>query len=208
LGEVIDEQIQTIYNHFKSEIIKIRSEIDYYQKYPERIEENLETMIGSWKYEPQYSLITPTVNIESENIADFTKNEIPPDVKSIEMSVGIRDSPRKIEIILLIAGIWNLNKSYVNVSGIDSTWVFGTAERLKKIFMKRLLGYHYIVEKAVLRYILAILMWVSLSLALVTTIFQAISPFLKEGTSWITMFTLITIGFGGLTILGLERGVV
>lgn len=208
MGEVIDEQIQTIYNHFKSEIIKIRSEIDYYQKYPERIEENLETMIGSWKYEPQYSLITPTVNIESENIADFTKNEIPPDVKSIEMSVGIRDSPRKIEIILLIAGIWNLNKSYVNVSGIDSTWVFGTAERLKKIFMKRLLGYHYIVEKAVLRYILAILMWVSLSLALVTTIFQAISPFLKEGTSWITMFTLITIGFGGLTILGLERGVV
>lgn len=195
LGQILEAESPTIYNVHVEIEIKRRSKQDYYKKYPKELKKDAEESVLPWEYKPSYTLVADSKNIKSAEFANFTDVEWPSDTKEINLSIGHFSSPRKIEINLYLER-WRMKQSEVSVSGKDSTWVNGIADRLEAVFQKKLLGYRSIVEHSLLRMLLSILTWISIAFAITYLSWPMMRPFLKEGVTWIELFVIILF-FGG-----------
>jgi len=81
--------------------------------------------------------------------------------------------------------------SDVTVSGSDSPWVNGVASQLEEVFKSRKLSYSILATHSSLRVILSLFTWVSLSFAILRSLWPIIVPFLEEGTGFGTLYGLV-----------------
>jgi len=204
IGQILEEESPTIYNDLVEIVIKQRSKSTYYKKYPKELKKDAEESIYPWEYKPNYTLIAHSKDIKSSKIAHFTDVEWPSDTKEISISMGSFRTLRKIEINIYLER-WRMSHSQVSVSGKDSTWVNGMADRLEAVFQKELLGYRSIVEHFLLRILLSILTWISIAFAITYPLWPVIKPFLKEGVTWIELFVIILFLGAFVVVVVLEE---
>lgn len=202
LGQILEEQSPIIYDEIKKMMIRERSDSTYYKKHPDEIKSDLDSAIYEWEYEPKYELVAPSRIIKSAKVDGFTSDEWPSDAERITLSVGGGKSSREIETNIYMER-WRTSNSQVSVSGKDSTWVNGIADRLETTFKSRIVGYHLIVERFSLRILISIVTWISIAFAIAYPLFPVLKPFLKEGVTWIVLFAIVSIvgGWGAIFLL-------
>lgn len=200
IGEIFETQSPTVYNEiFAAKEAEMRKE-DYYKKYPENLtEDEVRRRIPSDAYEPKYSLVSSSRNIESSNVNRFVDAEWPTNVEAISISLGYWEYAKKIEVQLFLKS-WRMDDSRVAVSGLDGVWVNGVATSLGAVFKERKLSYHSIVTHLSLRILLSIAAWISLAFAVLYPLWGVIRPLLREGIKFEFFFAVIA-SFGGLLAL-------
>jgi len=191
IGEVLEGESPKLHKELFDITEQTFREREYYQKNPEKLTpEDVEAAILTSNYVPKFSLVSNSRNIQSSNITGFVNAEWPDDIRNISLELGGYSSTKNITVNIYFEN-WRINESKVVVSGNDSIWVNGITANLASMFKGEKLGFAFIVNHSLLRFILSILTGLSLAFAVMYPLWPIISPFLKEGLRFETFFILI-----------------
>lgn len=139
-----------------------------------------------------YTFDSRTRKIESDKYIPFTAADWSNDVKEIKIEVGA-SVPKSIFININFS---SMSESKVTIASSDATWADGVSRQIENVFNAKKLGYHLIVERRSVKFIITIITWLSMSLALTYPIVEAYS-LIGAPVYFDRTFVLISI-FGGL----------
>ncbi len=186
--------------------MSVITEIREFRIPPCRVDKDLVSKLGKVlesKSNAHYSLDAWSRRIESDTYGEFIAADWPNDIKSINIAVGVSYPPP----IYIGIDLRFMSASKVTVSSNDATWADGMSRQLERVFKEKELRYALIVERWYLRLMIAILTWLSMSIAfsylVVETGYLSTATGSPSGEVFLVIFGVVGMmgGFWGLYYL-------